>query len=135
MTRDAMRRLRATNPVPELPPLTPITAVMPGWEGTNRPDDASLAENLAARRSPRRWTRAGSLLIPALSGAVALIVAGIALTTIRPDHRSAAGAPASSPVRASSIPIARREPCLRLSAARRDRRRPSRLLDHPSVGV
>ena len=89
MTRDAMRRLRATNPVPELPPLTPITAVMPGWEGTNRPDDASLAENLAARRSPRRWTRAGSLLIPALSVAVALIAAVIALTTIHPANRSA----------------------------------------------
>jgi hypothetical protein len=89
MTREAMRRLRATNPVPELPPLTPITAVMPGWEPTNGPDDASLAENLAARRSPRRSTRSGSVLIPALSVAVALIVAVIALTTIHPAHHSA----------------------------------------------
>jgi hypothetical protein len=89
MTRDAMRRLRATNPVPELPPLTAITAVMPGWDATNGPDKAGLAENLAARRSPRRWTRSGSVLIPALSVAVALIVAVIALTSIHPAHHPA----------------------------------------------
>jgi hypothetical protein len=89
MTRAAMRRLRATNPVPELPPLTAITAVMPGWDATNGPDDAGLADNLAARRSPRRRTRSGSVLIPALSVAVALIVAVIALTMIHPANHSA----------------------------------------------
>ena len=56
MTGDAMRRLRATNPIPELPPLTPIAVVMPGWEEIGGRDDAALVGELPVRRSPKRWT-------------------------------------------------------------------------------
>jgi hypothetical protein len=89
MIPDPMRRLRATNPVPELPPLTPITVVMPGWLGAGDRDNGSAAGAVPPRRSPTRWARAGNLLVPALSVAVALIVAVIALTTIHSAHRSA----------------------------------------------
>lgn len=89
MTRDAMRRLRATNPVPELPPLTQIAVVMRGWEGMDGRDDAALAGDLPPLRSPKRGTRARSVLIPALSVTVAVVVAAIALITIHSAHRSA----------------------------------------------
>ncbi len=89
MTRDAMRRLGAANPVAELPPLTPIAVVMPGWEGVDGRDERGLAGDLPPRRPPRRWTRAGGVLIPALSVAVAVLVTVVALTTIHSAHRSA----------------------------------------------
>ena len=89
MTRDAMRRLRAANPVPELPPLTPIALVMPGWDGMGGRDDAVLVGDLPVRRSPKRWTQAGSVLIPALSFTVVAVIVALALTAIHSSHRSA----------------------------------------------
>jgi hypothetical protein len=84
MNPDAMRRLRASNPVPELPPLTPITLVMPGWERMGGRDGASPVREVP----PRRWARAGSLLVAGLSVAVALVVAVIALTSFHAAHRA-----------------------------------------------
>ncbi len=89
MTHDAMRRLRASNPIPELPPLTPIAVVMPGWEGMDGRDDAVLVGELPVRRSSKRWTRAGSVLIPAVSFTVAVLIVVLALTAIHPAQRSA----------------------------------------------
>ena len=88
MTRDPMRCLRAANPVPELPPLTPIAVVMPGWEGMGSRDEAVGAGDVPAPRSPKRWTRAGTVLIPALSITVVVVIVGLALTAIRPANRS-----------------------------------------------
>ena len=89
MTHDAMRRLRASNPIPELPPLTPIAVVMPGWEGMDGRDDAVLVGELPVRRSSKRWTRAGSVLIPAVSFTVAVLIVVLAHTAIHPAQRSA----------------------------------------------
>jgi hypothetical protein len=88
MTPDAMRRLRATNPVPELPPLTPMAVVMPGWGGMDGREDTG-PRDLTPGRSSRRWTRVGSMLIPVLSVTVAVFLAVAVLTTIHSAHRSA----------------------------------------------
>lgn len=88
MTRDAMRRLRATNPVPELPALTPITVVVPGWEEKDGPESGPAGTS-TARHGFRRLTRSGSALIPVLSVTIAAVVAVVTLTTIHPAHRAA----------------------------------------------
>jgi hypothetical protein len=88
MTRDAMRRLQAANPIPVLPPVTPITAVLPEWERLDDREGSARGDGLAPRRSPRRWTRSGSVLLPVFSVTVAVVIGLVALTTVHPGHRS-----------------------------------------------
>ncbi len=99
MNDDAMRRLRAINPVVELPPLTPITTVIPDWEAMHCHEPAGPVGEVGLRRSPRRWARVGSVLVPGLGVMVAVLVAVIAIATIHSPGRaprSVASSPAGT---------------------------------------